>query len=226
MMTCRRPRAVYGLKVVQIPTNRPLRRRNLGTRMFVSSEPKWEAVVESARRHVRSDHRGHEHGRTGDGYGAATRGASGRRIACNPHRISRIVSHRSPAFRSRRPAGRSRHIREHLFASRRPVCALRRATDRPVYFALLAKKWRSASSLLPSAASLVPSVCRAHACAYEEPCAFRTHSALQATRNSSAIVRRRVPEYHPWLRLWTRAHNQHPRLLFVISESLTSVNVR
>jgi preprotein translocase subunit SecA len=42
-------RAVYGLNVVQIPTNRPLRRRNMGTRMFVSPEGKWEAVVNSAR---------------------------------------------------------------------------------------------------------------------------------------------------------------------------------
>jgi preprotein translocase subunit SecA len=45
-------RAVYGLKVVRIPTNRPLLRRNLGTRMFVSPEAKWGAVVDSARRLV------------------------------------------------------------------------------------------------------------------------------------------------------------------------------
>jgi preprotein translocase subunit SecA len=48
-------RAVYGLKVVQIPTNRPLRRRNLGTRMFVNPEAKWEAVVNSARRLVQQE---------------------------------------------------------------------------------------------------------------------------------------------------------------------------
>jgi preprotein translocase subunit SecA len=45
-------RAVYGLKVVRIPTNRPLLRRNLGTRMFVSPEARWGAVVDSARRLV------------------------------------------------------------------------------------------------------------------------------------------------------------------------------
>jgi preprotein translocase subunit SecA len=41
-------RAVYGLQVVRIPTNRPLRRMNSGTRMFRTSELKWSAVVESA----------------------------------------------------------------------------------------------------------------------------------------------------------------------------------
>jgi len=37
--------AVYGLRVVRMPTHRPLRRTNLGTRMFRSAEEKWCAVV-------------------------------------------------------------------------------------------------------------------------------------------------------------------------------------
>ena len=41
-------RAVYGLRVVRIPTNRPLRRANLGVRIFPSAELKWKAVVDSA----------------------------------------------------------------------------------------------------------------------------------------------------------------------------------
>ena len=39
----------YGLRVVPIPTNRPLRRTNAGTRVLPSAEPKWDAVVKSAR---------------------------------------------------------------------------------------------------------------------------------------------------------------------------------
>jgi len=38
-------RAVYGLRVVRVPTHRPLRRTNLGIRMFRSAEEKWRAVV-------------------------------------------------------------------------------------------------------------------------------------------------------------------------------------
>jgi preprotein translocase subunit SecA len=41
-------RAVYGLRVVRIPTNRPLRRTNLGTRIFGTAALKWNAVVPSA----------------------------------------------------------------------------------------------------------------------------------------------------------------------------------
>ena len=41
-------RAVYGLRVVRIPTNRPLQRANLGVRVFPSAELKWKAVVDSA----------------------------------------------------------------------------------------------------------------------------------------------------------------------------------
>jgi preprotein translocase subunit SecA len=37
--------AVYGLGVVRVPTHRPLRRTNLGTRMFRSAEEKWRAVT-------------------------------------------------------------------------------------------------------------------------------------------------------------------------------------
>ena len=38
---------VYGLRVVRIPTNRPLRRTNSGTRVFRTAELKWDAVVKS-----------------------------------------------------------------------------------------------------------------------------------------------------------------------------------
>ena len=37
--------AVFGLGVVRIPTNRPLRRTGLGTRVFRSADAKWRAVV-------------------------------------------------------------------------------------------------------------------------------------------------------------------------------------
>ena len=37
--------AVYDLKVVQIPTHRPVRRKNLGTRVFRTAEEKWRAVI-------------------------------------------------------------------------------------------------------------------------------------------------------------------------------------
>jgi preprotein translocase subunit SecA len=40
-------RAVYGLRVVRIPTNRPLRRTNLGTQIFRTAALKWNAVVDS-----------------------------------------------------------------------------------------------------------------------------------------------------------------------------------
>jgi len=41
-------RAVYGLRVVRIPTNRPLRRRNAGTRLFPERGQKLNAVINSA----------------------------------------------------------------------------------------------------------------------------------------------------------------------------------
>ena len=40
-------RAVYGLRVVRIPTNRPLRRTNSGTQVFRTAALKWNAVVGS-----------------------------------------------------------------------------------------------------------------------------------------------------------------------------------
>jgi preprotein translocase subunit SecA len=40
--------AVYGLKVVRIPTHRPLRRRNLGTRLLATRAEKWRMVIERA----------------------------------------------------------------------------------------------------------------------------------------------------------------------------------
>src|SRR5262249_16717131 len=39
--------AVYGLWVVRIPTNRPLRRMNLGTQVVRTAAQKWNAVVDS-----------------------------------------------------------------------------------------------------------------------------------------------------------------------------------
>ncbi|GAB4278035.1 MAG: hypothetical protein Kow0092_33820 [Deferrisomatales bacterium] len=44
--------AVYGLRVVTVPTNRPLRRVGRGQRVFATAEGKWRAVVEAvAARH-------------------------------------------------------------------------------------------------------------------------------------------------------------------------------
>jgi len=40
--------AVYGLKVIRIPTHRPLRRRHLGTRLLATRAEKWTAVIEQA----------------------------------------------------------------------------------------------------------------------------------------------------------------------------------
>jgi preprotein translocase subunit SecA len=40
--------AVYGLKVIRIPTHRPLRRRHLGTRLLATGAEKWSAVIEQA----------------------------------------------------------------------------------------------------------------------------------------------------------------------------------
>jgi preprotein translocase subunit SecA len=38
--------AVYGLKVVPIPTNRPVRRKNLGVQLYATRAEKWNAVAE------------------------------------------------------------------------------------------------------------------------------------------------------------------------------------
>ena len=40
-------RAVYGLRVIRIPTNRALQRTKVGTRMFPTAGQKWNAVVEA-----------------------------------------------------------------------------------------------------------------------------------------------------------------------------------
>jgi preprotein translocase subunit SecA len=40
--------AVYGLKVVRIPTHRPLRRRHLGTSLSATGAEKWKRVIERA----------------------------------------------------------------------------------------------------------------------------------------------------------------------------------
>jgi preprotein translocase subunit SecA len=42
--------SVYRLPVVTIPTNRPPRRRYLGTRVYATTEAKWAAVVEHVKR--------------------------------------------------------------------------------------------------------------------------------------------------------------------------------
>ena len=42
-------RAIYGLRVVSVPTNRRLRRKDAGTRVFSKSQLKWNAVVESVK---------------------------------------------------------------------------------------------------------------------------------------------------------------------------------
>jgi len=47
-------RAVYGLRVVRIATNRPLKRTDCGTRMFPTAELKWSAVVESVKEATRN----------------------------------------------------------------------------------------------------------------------------------------------------------------------------
>lgn len=44
-------RAVYGLKVVRIPTHRPVIRRNLGVRVFFQSNDRWQAVVSSVKKY-------------------------------------------------------------------------------------------------------------------------------------------------------------------------------
>lgn len=44
----------YGLRVVRIPTNKPLRRTNSGTRVFRTPELKWDAVVKSVSETVRA----------------------------------------------------------------------------------------------------------------------------------------------------------------------------
>lgn len=48
METSGEMRAVYGLRVVPIPTNRPLRRTNKGTHVLRTAETKWRAVVDAA----------------------------------------------------------------------------------------------------------------------------------------------------------------------------------
>jgi preprotein translocase subunit SecA len=47
-------RAVYGLRVIRIATNRPLKRTDCGTRVFATAELKWRAVVESVKEVTRN----------------------------------------------------------------------------------------------------------------------------------------------------------------------------
>lgn len=46
--------ATYGLPIVRIPTNRPLRRANAGTRMLSTAEQKWKAVLRSVQAETRA----------------------------------------------------------------------------------------------------------------------------------------------------------------------------
>jgi preprotein translocase subunit SecA len=46
--------ATYGLPIVRIPTNRPLRRANAGTRMLPTAEQKWKAVLRSVQAETRA----------------------------------------------------------------------------------------------------------------------------------------------------------------------------
>lgn len=46
--------AAYGLPIVRIPTNKPLRRLNAGTRMLPTAEQKWDVVVRSVRAATRA----------------------------------------------------------------------------------------------------------------------------------------------------------------------------
>jgi preprotein translocase subunit SecA len=46
--------AVYGVRVARIPTNRKLRRVNYGTRLFRTTEQKWDAVVDAVSATVRA----------------------------------------------------------------------------------------------------------------------------------------------------------------------------
>ena len=38
--------AVYGLRVERVPLRKPSRRKNLGIRIFLTREDKWQAVVD------------------------------------------------------------------------------------------------------------------------------------------------------------------------------------
>lgn len=46
--------ATYGLPIVRIPTNRPLRRANAGTRLLPTAEQKWKAVLRSVQAETRA----------------------------------------------------------------------------------------------------------------------------------------------------------------------------
>src|SRR5207237_2178494 len=39
--------AVYGLTTVRVPTNRPARRSDLGTRLYLGRQQKWSAVADA-----------------------------------------------------------------------------------------------------------------------------------------------------------------------------------
>src|SRR6185503_5807082 len=42
--------SVYRMGVVRVPTNRPSQRRRRGEHLFLRSDDKWQAIVESSRR--------------------------------------------------------------------------------------------------------------------------------------------------------------------------------
>ena len=48
-------RAVYGLRIARIPTNRPLRRISSGAQLFAAADQKWVAVVDAVRAATRAN---------------------------------------------------------------------------------------------------------------------------------------------------------------------------
>lgn len=49
MTSAREFRKIYKMRVVRIPTNRPIRRKRLGARIFGTAEAKWNAIAEEIR---------------------------------------------------------------------------------------------------------------------------------------------------------------------------------
>jgi len=49
--SARELKKIYGLKVIQVPTNRPAIRQRLGEKVFGTSESKWNAIVEEVRQY-------------------------------------------------------------------------------------------------------------------------------------------------------------------------------
>jgi preprotein translocase subunit SecA len=77
-------RSVYALEVLPIPPHRPLRRRDLGQRVFLDSERRWAAVVERAGRDACRRARGADRHPLGGGVRAGQSAAARRRL---PHAV-------------------------------------------------------------------------------------------------------------------------------------------